>query len=111
MHRLLISCSIVLVGFAMTSCTSSSTKSLSCSTTEVAPNTQPGKPNPRAALDWYVAQEAHAAGIPTSRYRLESHSAGRYVYVSGTTRISVSALPVVAKDTPKTWVVLVSYRC
>lgn len=111
MHRLLITCSAVLVGFTMTSCSSSSTRSLSCSTTEVSPSTQPGKPNARAALDWYVGHQAKAAGLPTTGYRLESHSVGRYVFVSGTSRISVSSLPTIAKGTPRTWVVLVSYSC
>ena len=111
MHRLLLASSIVLVGFTMTSCSSSATTSLSCSTAEVSPSMQPGKPTARAALDWYVAHKAHTAGLPTTGYSLESHSAGRYIFASGTSRVSVSSLPVIAKGTPKTWVVLASYSC
>ncbi len=93
---------------AVGGCSASGSRHLTCNSTEVAPNSQPGSNGPKAALDWFVK---HAdAGVPRNGYELTSHSATRYVYSSDTTQVSVTALPG-DKGKPRLWVVTMTYDC
>jgi len=107
-NRILLWLATLLWVAAVTGCASTGSHSTSCSTTEVSPNSQPGGPTPRAALDAYL--KVDRTGLPETGYRLQGHHGNRYVYASGKYQVSLSRLPgTTNKDAA--WVALLVYDC
>lgn len=102
-------CTAVMASAALPgACSTTGSNSVTCSSAEVAPSSQPGSSGPRAALEWYL--EKGKSGLPKSEFRLTGSSDTRSVYSDGTNQISVGALPAAEGDKP-TWVVLMTYDC
>ncbi len=91
-----------------TGCSAKGSSHLSCSSTEVSPSEQPGKPTPRAALNWYLGHGE--SDLPTSGFTLASHVGNRYVFRNGDTQLSVISLPH-DRGKPQNWVVTLIYDC
>lgn len=106
--RIIAGLSLVVGSTAVGACATTGSHQLTCTSTEIAPNTQPGATTPRKALDWYLHNGDHEFG--DSDFSVSGKSETRYVFRSGDDQISVGALPV-GKGESRTWVVLMTYRC
>ncbi len=90
-------------------CASTGSHDLSCDATQVSPNSQPGKPSAKAALDWFLANAK--TSVPKSGYSLESHTAGRAIYSRKGSKISVTSLPTSKAHPERVWIVSLTYDC
>lgn len=111
MKRRALSMTAAAVLFALTfptACAKTGSNHLTCTSNEVAPNSQPGKPSPKAALDWFLANGNQ--DLPKSGYRPTGKTATRAVYAKGPNQISVTALPT-EKGQARVWVVTMTYDC
>ena len=96
------------VATVLGACSAKGSHTLTCQSTEVAPNSQPGAKTPQAALEWYLKHGN--SGLPKTGFKLSGHTATRSVYSNGTQQISVSTLPA-EKGEARIWVVMMTYDC
>lgn len=108
MIRRVLVAAVTVAALVPCACSATGSHHLSCASTEVAPNTQPGASGPKAALTWFL--EHGNSDLPRNGFHLEGHSKTRYVYANGARQVSVGALPA-EKGQPRTWVVLMTYDC
>lgn len=105
---LIIATALVGAGLLLGSCSTTGSHNLKCTSTEVAPNTQPGSATPNEALQWFLRNGDK--DLPRTGFERMGNSPTRYMYSDGTNQISVGALPS-DKGKPRTWVVLMTYDC
>jgi len=89
-------------------CSTTGSNRLTCSSTEVAPDGQPGSSNAQEALDWFL--EKGSSSLPRTGFERTSSSKTRVVYSDGSHQVSVGALPV-GGDEARAWFVLMTYAC
>ncbi len=107
MRRILVA-AILAAAACVSGCSTTGGNHLKCSSTEIAPNTQPGSDGPEAALQWFLKHGDH--DLPRTGFSLTSHSRTRYIYANGRKQVSVEALPA-EEGKPRIWVVLMTFDC
>lgn len=106
--RVIAAVAIIASAVVPVGCSTTGSNELTCSSTEIAPSTQPGSTNPKAALDWYLRNGN--SSLPRTGFERTGSTATRVMFTDGSNQVSVGKLPGDPGEV-EVWVVLMTYDC
>lgn len=110
MLRAMVSLGVVVGLACATGCSATGSSSQECTSQAVSPGTQEGSAEAREALDAYLASADRVESLPTAGYELQTRTATRVIYESGSTMIAVATLGQPG-DEDAVWTVQQIFTC